>query len=204
MDSTPGLDQLPLPPRNTQRVPRSCLQCSRRKIKCSKRIPCEACTRRGDALACTREVVRVNGKVTMYACMASFRSPPLPHVAPSQLPPRARKLKLKQLLTRMIPFAALLTRYLLLPPASLTPSLTWSRRTSSCALESHSLKPWRRWTRTLVPAPSPLPVQMSPFLVPTTSRTSLPPLKAYISTCQRNPGPRIVISSSTGWTPGAS
>jgi hypothetical protein len=28
-------------------------------------IPCDACTRRGESLACTREVVRVNGQVTM-------------------------------------------------------------------------------------------------------------------------------------------
>ncbi|GKZ28390.1 hypothetical protein AbraIFM66950_005564 [Aspergillus brasiliensis] len=51
--------------RQTQRVPRTCIQCARRKIKCSKKIPCEECIRRGDTVACKREVVRVHGKVTV-------------------------------------------------------------------------------------------------------------------------------------------
>ncbi|KAJ5088268.1 hypothetical protein N7456_011884 [Penicillium angulare] len=56
---------MPQQVRETQRVPRSCIPCSRRKVKCSKKIPCEQCIRRGDAAGCIREVVRVGGKVTI-------------------------------------------------------------------------------------------------------------------------------------------
>ncbi|GLA97105.1 hypothetical protein AtubIFM61612_008445 [Aspergillus tubingensis] len=56
---------MPQPMRQTQRVPRTCIQCARRKIKCSKKIPCEECIRRGDTVACKREIVRVHGKVTV-------------------------------------------------------------------------------------------------------------------------------------------
>ncbi|PYH47362.1 Zn(II)2Cys6 transcription factor [Aspergillus saccharolyticus JOP 1030-1] len=51
--------------RETQRVPRSCVQCTRRKVKCSKKIPCDACIRRGETAACMREVVKVHGRVTV-------------------------------------------------------------------------------------------------------------------------------------------
>lgn len=51
--------------RETQRVPRTCIQCARRKVKCSKKIPCDACIRRGESAACAREVVKVHGKVTV-------------------------------------------------------------------------------------------------------------------------------------------
>ncbi|KAK6835746.1 hypothetical protein RU639_001786 [Aspergillus parasiticus] len=51
--------------RQTQRVPRSCIQCTRRKVKCSKRIPCDKCIERGESAACMREVVKVAGKVTV-------------------------------------------------------------------------------------------------------------------------------------------
>ncbi|RAH82754.1 hypothetical protein BO86DRAFT_360607 [Aspergillus japonicus CBS 114.51] len=51
--------------RETQRVPRTCIQCARRKVKCSKKIPCDACIRRGESAACAREVVTVHGKVTV-------------------------------------------------------------------------------------------------------------------------------------------
>ncbi|KAH8679513.1 hypothetical protein BGZ60DRAFT_400172 [Tricladium varicosporioides] len=53
------------PIRDTQRVPRSCTACSRKKIRCSKTIPCVACVRKGDAQSCEREIVRVNGKPTV-------------------------------------------------------------------------------------------------------------------------------------------
>jgi len=43
--------------RHTQRAPRSCKECSSRKIKCDKGIPCKPCTKRGQAARCTREVV---------------------------------------------------------------------------------------------------------------------------------------------------
>ncbi|PWY93533.1 hypothetical protein BO94DRAFT_486735 [Aspergillus sclerotioniger CBS 115572] len=56
---------MPQPMRQTQRVPRTCTQCARRKIKCSKKIPCDECIRRGDTISCKREVVKVHGKVTV-------------------------------------------------------------------------------------------------------------------------------------------
>ncbi|PYI04077.1 hypothetical protein BO78DRAFT_373822 [Aspergillus sclerotiicarbonarius CBS 121057] len=56
---------MPQSMRQTQRVPRTCMQCARRKIKCSKKIPCDECIRRGDTVACKREVVKVHGKVTV-------------------------------------------------------------------------------------------------------------------------------------------
>ncbi|KAH7309983.1 hypothetical protein BKA65DRAFT_414326 [Rhexocercosporidium sp. MPI-PUGE-AT-0058] len=51
--------------RDSQRVPRSCTECSRRKIKCSKTVPCSACVRRGEPALCAREMVRVNGRITV-------------------------------------------------------------------------------------------------------------------------------------------
>ncbi|KAF3398309.1 hypothetical protein F1880_005736 [Penicillium rolfsii] len=51
--------------RETQRAPRSCIPCTRRKVKCSKTIPCEQCIQRADVAACTREIVKVGGKVTV-------------------------------------------------------------------------------------------------------------------------------------------
>ncbi|CAK7199274.1 hypothetical protein SEUCBS139899_001949 [Sporothrix eucalyptigena] len=48
--------------RNTQRAPRSCIDCSRRKVRCNKRIPCDVCIRRGLASTCSRERVRVKGR----------------------------------------------------------------------------------------------------------------------------------------------
>ncbi|RAL05954.1 Zn(II)2Cys6 transcription factor [Aspergillus ibericus CBS 121593] len=56
---------MPQSMRQTQRVPRTCIQCARRKIKCSKKIPCDECIRRGDTATCKREVVKVHGKVTV-------------------------------------------------------------------------------------------------------------------------------------------
>lgn len=36
------------------RMPLSCVECSRRKIRCDKKIPCRACVERGDSLTCRR------------------------------------------------------------------------------------------------------------------------------------------------------
>lgn len=47
--------------RVTQRQPRSCLFCRRRKIKCDKAIPCGNCRKRGNQDSCERETVRVKG-----------------------------------------------------------------------------------------------------------------------------------------------
>lgn len=41
--------------RPSTRIPLSCAECSRRKIKCDKKIPCRACFERGDSLSCRRQ-----------------------------------------------------------------------------------------------------------------------------------------------------
>ncbi|KAF9885271.1 hypothetical protein FE257_013069 [Aspergillus nanangensis] len=51
--------------RTTQRAPRSCTECSRRKIRCNQKIPCQQCTARKVAHKCARPVVRVHGEVTI-------------------------------------------------------------------------------------------------------------------------------------------
>jgi hypothetical protein len=43
--------------RVSQRAPRSCQPCSRRKLRCSKQIPCSACVSRGVPDDCCRESV---------------------------------------------------------------------------------------------------------------------------------------------------
>jgi hypothetical protein len=47
--------------RTTQRLPLSCTECSRRKIKCDRSIPCRQCIDRGDDSGCRREQVTVKG-----------------------------------------------------------------------------------------------------------------------------------------------
>lgn len=49
--------------RKTQRVPKSCKSCARKKIKCDKVIPCKPCIERGEAHLCAREVVLVKGLI---------------------------------------------------------------------------------------------------------------------------------------------
>lgn len=51
-------------PRPSQRAPKSCLECARRKIKCDKELPCGPCTERGAATECRREAVYVKGAIT--------------------------------------------------------------------------------------------------------------------------------------------
>jgi hypothetical protein len=43
--------------RVTQRAPQSCVQCTSRKLRCSKQIPCKNCMDRGTAEQCHREAV---------------------------------------------------------------------------------------------------------------------------------------------------
>lgn len=45
--------------RRSQRPVNSCTECSRRKVRCSKNIPCTSCRARGIADLCCRETVRV-------------------------------------------------------------------------------------------------------------------------------------------------
>ena len=53
--------------RSTQRAPKSCTACARRKVKCDKSVPCHQCLGRGEALHCKREVVRVRGNLVQAA-----------------------------------------------------------------------------------------------------------------------------------------
>ncbi|CAM1508991.1 Fc.00g027300.m01.CDS01 [Cosmosporella sp. VM-42] len=48
--------------RRTQRQPLSCTECTRRKLRCSKVVPCSCCIDRGQADSCRREVVQVSSK----------------------------------------------------------------------------------------------------------------------------------------------
>ncbi|PVI00134.1 hypothetical protein DM02DRAFT_593251 [Periconia macrospinosa] len=54
------------PLRKTQRAPRSCTMCSRRKVKCDKVIPCTNCIRRNQPAACVRETVLIRGEEITY------------------------------------------------------------------------------------------------------------------------------------------
>ena len=49
--------------RATQRAPKSCLECTRRKIKCDKQQPCESCITRGEGYLCRREPVIYKGSI---------------------------------------------------------------------------------------------------------------------------------------------
>jgi hypothetical protein len=44
--------------RPSSRTPLSCAECSRRKIRCDKKILCRACFERGDSLSCRRQPVQ--------------------------------------------------------------------------------------------------------------------------------------------------
>lgn len=53
--------------KNSQRVSKSCSECSRRKIKCDKKSPCQPCIKRNAAHECRRPIARVRGQLTVYA-----------------------------------------------------------------------------------------------------------------------------------------
>ncbi|AFR98714.2 hypothetical protein C343_06699 [Cryptococcus neoformans C23] len=48
--------------RRTQRAPTSCIQCTKRKIRCSRTVPCSQCVGRAEGHRCRRELVLVKGK----------------------------------------------------------------------------------------------------------------------------------------------
>ncbi|WVW85886.1 hypothetical protein I302_107924 [Kwoniella bestiolae CBS 10118] len=49
--------------RRTQRAPQSCSNCTKRKVKCTKVLPCTECLDRGLGSSCRREAVVVKGRV---------------------------------------------------------------------------------------------------------------------------------------------
>lgn len=53
-------------PRTSQRIPQRCTECARRRVRCNKKVPCGECITKNRAHLCTREVVRVRGKLTVY------------------------------------------------------------------------------------------------------------------------------------------
>lgn len=62
--------QQPQQPRISQRQSLACLECTRKKRKCSKEIPCTRCRRMG--LECTREVVRLRRVVSQNGREIAF------------------------------------------------------------------------------------------------------------------------------------
>ncbi|ODO05040.1 hypothetical protein I350_05652 [Cryptococcus amylolentus CBS 6273] len=49
--------------RRTQRAPKRCKLCAKRRIKCDTQIPCKECTSRGLAHLCEKEAVIVKGRI---------------------------------------------------------------------------------------------------------------------------------------------
>ncbi|EMT71926.1 Putative transcriptional regulatory protein C11D3.07c [Fusarium odoratissimum] len=67
--------------RSSQRSVLACTNCSRRKIKCSKTIPCTACVRQSNAAQCQREPVAVVSRRSVGRSKASTAlddPPPVP------------------------------------------------------------------------------------------------------------------------------
>jgi len=62
-------------PRVTQRAPKSCTECTRRRIRCTKEIPCRPCIARGQRADCRREVVLLRRQLEGYASHDSSPAP---------------------------------------------------------------------------------------------------------------------------------
>ncbi|KAG7895323.1 hypothetical protein KL936_000031 [Ogataea polymorpha] len=60
--------------RISERAPKTCLQCSRRHVKCDKQVPCSECVRRGISDACIREPVVVRGRLLNEPTMQQLAS----------------------------------------------------------------------------------------------------------------------------------
>lgn len=68
-------------PRVSQRKPLSCSECTRRKLRCSKTIPCTSCLDRGLEASCAREKVIVRKKHQRSSSVGESSSrgaPPVP------------------------------------------------------------------------------------------------------------------------------
>ncbi|KAL4810487.1 hypothetical protein BDV18DRAFT_156847 [Aspergillus unguis] len=51
--------------RTSQRLPRRCTECARRRVRCDKKAPCGQCVARDCAHLCMREVVCIRGKLAV-------------------------------------------------------------------------------------------------------------------------------------------
>ncbi|KAI9727440.1 MAG: hypothetical protein M1834_008384 [Cirrosporium novae-zelandiae] len=69
--------------RVTQRAPQSCQQCSTKKMRCSKQIPCSNCIRRGIANQCQRESVIVSKRHSRPSTSKRSRNKDLDHATRS-------------------------------------------------------------------------------------------------------------------------
>ncbi|KLT41693.1 hypothetical protein CC85DRAFT_108549 [Cutaneotrichosporon oleaginosum] len=72
-----GIDRSDGPLRISQRASNSCSFCTKRKIKCNKKIPCDNCIRRGHPEDCTRVPAIVRGRL-VNAPNATQRAPLTP------------------------------------------------------------------------------------------------------------------------------
>ncbi|KAG7409084.1 putative transcription factor lepB [Fusarium oxysporum f. sp. rapae] len=75
--------------RSSQRSVLACTNCSRRKIKCSKTIPCTACVHQSKADQCQREPVAVVSRRSVVRARASTAPDDPTTVPPSALVPEA-------------------------------------------------------------------------------------------------------------------
>lgn len=69
--------------RKSQRQPLSCTECARRKLRCSKSIPCSCCIDRGRADSCRREVVQVSSRARRRRASQSSSGAPTAIAEPS-------------------------------------------------------------------------------------------------------------------------
>lgn len=91
--------------RQTQRVPLSCRECSRRKIKCDKAVPCRPCIERGEEAICKREAVMVKGKIVANEPLRANAT--LESLAQENLEIRNRVDRLERLIGRQSPDRAI-------------------------------------------------------------------------------------------------
>ncbi|KAI0038820.1 hypothetical protein FA95DRAFT_1567539 [Auriscalpium vulgare] len=55
MASSAGASKTAEPPKRRPRVPVSCAECRRLKIRCDRQAPCETCTKKGCAAICSND-----------------------------------------------------------------------------------------------------------------------------------------------------
>ncbi|KAL4971698.1 hypothetical protein BDW66DRAFT_164909 [Aspergillus desertorum] len=81
LPTRPGLG-----PRKRARPSYSCVECTRRKLRCSKHIPCSACVERGIAQLCWRRPGAVSGAATRRPRMSEAPRSPVQNVDQRESP----------------------------------------------------------------------------------------------------------------------